>query len=63
MPKDKVTGKHQGYGFVEFRGEEDAEYAIKVMNMVTLKGLLNNTGEKCILKRLRKFRMKFCLEA
>lgn len=38
MPKDKVTGKHQGYGFVEFRGEEDAEYAIKVMNMVKMYG-------------------------
>ena len=34
IPKDKVTGKHQGYGFVEFRGEDDAEYATKVMNMV-----------------------------
>eukprot|EP01036_Dinobryon_divergens_P019685 gene19685-26897_t len=29
MPKDKVTGQHQGYGFVEFRSEEDSEYAIK----------------------------------
>jgi splicing factor 3B subunit 4 len=38
MPKDKVTGKHQGYGFVEFRGEEDAEYCMKVMNMVKLYG-------------------------
>jgi len=38
MPKDKVTGLHQGYGFVEFRGEEDAEYAIKVMNMIKLYG-------------------------
>ncbi len=29
MPKDKVTGVHQGFGFVEFRSEDDAEYAIK----------------------------------
>jgi RNA recognition motif-containing protein len=26
MPKDRVTNAHQGYGFVEFRGEEDADY-------------------------------------
>lgn len=38
MPKDKVTGKTSGYGFVEFRGEEDAEYCIKIMNMVKLYG-------------------------
>ena len=38
LPKDKVTGKHQGFGFVEFRGEEDAEYGLKVMNMVKLYG-------------------------
>ena len=38
MPKDKVTGQHQGYGFVEFRSEEDAEYAIKVMNMIKIHG-------------------------
>lgn len=36
MPRDKVTGKHQGYGFVEFRGEEDADYAMKILNMVKL---------------------------
>jgi len=36
MPSDKSTGKSQGFGFVEFRGEDDAEYAIKVMNMVRL---------------------------
>lgn len=30
MPKDRVTGSHQNYGFVEFLGEEDAEYALKV---------------------------------
>ena len=26
MPKDRVTGLHQGFGFVEYRTEEDAEY-------------------------------------
>lgn len=26
MPKDRVTNLHQGYGFVEFRSEEDADY-------------------------------------
>jgi splicing factor 3B subunit 4 len=38
MPRDKVTGLHQGYGFVEFRTEEDADYAVKVMNMIRLFG-------------------------
>jgi len=30
IPRDKVTGNHQAFGFVEFRSEEDAEYACKV---------------------------------
>ncbi|XP_041479851.1 splicing factor 3B subunit 4-like [Lytechinus variegatus] len=38
MPKDRVTQSHQGYGFVEFMGEEDADYAIKVLNMIKLYG-------------------------
>jgi splicing factor 3B subunit 4 len=38
MPKDKVSGKHLGYGFAEYRTEEDAEYAIKVLNMVKVYG-------------------------
>ncbi|XP_050505955.1 splicing factor 3B subunit 4 [Diabrotica virgifera virgifera] len=38
MPKDRVTTMHQGYGFVEFMGEEDADYAIKIMNMIKLYG-------------------------
>ena len=29
LPKDRVSGAHQGFGFVEFRGEEDADYAVK----------------------------------
>lgn len=38
MPKDRITLAHQGYGFVEFLGEEDADYAIKIMNMIKLYG-------------------------
>lgn len=38
MPKDRITGNHQGYGFVEFASEEDADYAMKVMNMIKLYG-------------------------
>ncbi|CEL95005.1 unnamed protein product [Vitrella brassicaformis CCMP3155] len=36
IPRDKVTGGHSGYGFVEFHSEEDCDYAIKIMNMVKL---------------------------
>lgn len=38
MPHDKVLKGHQGYGFVEFRSEEDADYAIKIMHMIKLFG-------------------------
>lgn len=38
MPKDRITQNHQGYGFVEFMSEEDADYAIKIMNMIKLYG-------------------------
>ncbi|TMW58234.1 hypothetical protein Poli38472_011822 [Pythium oligandrum] len=38
MPTDKVTNRHQNYGFVEFRTEECADYAIKIMNMIQLYG-------------------------
>lgn len=38
LPKDRVTSAHQGFGFVEFKSLEDAEYAIRIMNMVKLFG-------------------------
>lgn len=38
LPKDRVTMTHQGYGFVEFISEEDAEYAARIMNQVRLFG-------------------------
>lgn len=31
-----MSGSHQGYGFVEYASERDAEYAIKVANMIKL---------------------------
>lgn len=38
LPKDRVSQTHQGYGFVEFISEEDADYAAKVMNQVRMFG-------------------------
>jgi len=38
IPRDKVTNEHQSYGFVEFKSEEDADYAIKILHMVKLFG-------------------------
>ena len=38
IPRDKITGEHQGFGFVEFRSEEDADYSIKIMHMIKLYG-------------------------
>lgn len=38
LPKDRVTQTHQGYGFVEFISEEDAEYAARIMSGIRLYG-------------------------
>ena len=38
MPRDRITQLHQNYGFVEFMGEDDADYAIKIMNMIKIYG-------------------------
>ncbi|KAI0157554.1 hypothetical protein GGR57DRAFT_48038 [Xylariaceae sp. FL1272] len=38
LPKDRVTQSHQGFGFVEFNGEGDADYAAKIMNGIRLYG-------------------------
>ncbi|KAI1328787.1 hypothetical protein F5Y16DRAFT_398001 [Xylariaceae sp. FL0255] len=38
LPKDRVTQSHQGFGFVEFNGEADADYAAKIMNGIRLYG-------------------------
>ncbi|KAG2183862.1 hypothetical protein INT44_008873 [Umbelopsis vinacea] len=38
LPKDRVTQSHQGYGFCEFMTEEDADYAIRIMNQIKLYG-------------------------
>ncbi|KAF2181892.1 RNA-binding domain-containing protein [Zopfia rhizophila CBS 207.26] len=38
LPKDRVTQTHQGFGFVEFVSEEDADYAAKIMNQIRLYG-------------------------
>lgn len=39
LPKDRVTNNHQGYGFVEFRAEEDADY-VSVVDHCSTAGCL-----------------------
>ena len=34
--RDTKTGKSRGYGFVEFKAEEDADYSIKILHMIKL---------------------------
>ncbi len=50
LPKDRVTQSHQGYGFVEFISEEDAEYAARIMNQVRLYGkpIRVNKVRRCV---------------
>ena len=38
MPRDKVTSVASGFGFVGFETVRDAEYALKIMNMIKLYG-------------------------
>ena len=38
VPKDRVTNEHQSFAFVEYATEEDADYAVRVMNMIKLYG-------------------------
>ncbi|KAJ2698869.1 Spliceosome-associated protein 49 [Coemansia sp. IMI 209128] len=38
LPKGRVTHSMQGYRFCEFQSAEDADYAVKIMNMVKLFG-------------------------
>ncbi len=50
IPRDKVTGNHQAFGFVEFRSEEDAEYACKVRlacGFVWVSGVGASVGVYC----------------
>ncbi|KAG0230258.1 hypothetical protein BGW41_002573 [Actinomortierella wolfii] len=38
LPKDRVTQMHQNYGFCEYATEDDADYAVKILNQVKLYG-------------------------
>lgn len=55
MPKDRITQNHQGYGFVEFMSEEDADYAIKIMNMIKLYGKPIRVNKVIFLTKSFKF--------
>jgi len=55
IPKDKLTQQHMGYGFVEFNLEEDADYAMKIMNMIKLFGKPIKVNKVCLTTRETPF--------
>lgn len=40
LPKDRVLRTHQGFGFVEFKTEQETDYVVKVLKGVRLYGKL-----------------------
>lgn len=49
LPRDKVTNDHPGYGFIEFKNEDDVDYAIKIMNMIKVYGKPIKVNKVCCL--------------
>lgn len=51
VPKDRVTNLHQGYGFVEFRSEEDADYVSFVLPLVAygINAVFSNCGKTILM--------------
>ncbi|KAI7827709.1 hypothetical protein BX661DRAFT_210019 [Kickxella alabastrina] len=54
LPKDRVTQGTQGYGFCEFQSSEDADYAVKIMNMVKLFGKPMRVNKASVDKRMQQ---------
>ncbi|KAJ2722345.1 Spliceosome-associated protein 49 [Coemansia sp. Benny D115] len=54
LPKDRVTQASQGYGFCEFQSSEDADYAVKIMNMVKLYGKPLRINKSSVDRRLQQ---------
>lgn len=58
----------KGYGFVEFKSEDDADYAIKIMHMVKVKFICRcmenqlNVTKQVKIKKLMKLGPMFGLE-
>ena len=56
VPRDRITQTHQGYGFVEFMSEDDADYAIKIMNMIKL------FGKPIRVNKVREDSVLYCIQ-
>ncbi|XP_022187733.2 splicing factor 3B subunit 4 [Nilaparvata lugens] len=51
LPKDRISQAHQGYGFVELCEEADADYAVRIMNMIKLYGKPIRVNKASSLKK------------
>ncbi|KAJ1882280.1 Spliceosome-associated protein 49 [Coemansia sp. RSA 486] len=54
VPKDRVTQRPLGYGFCEFQSSSDADYAVKIMNLVKLYGKPLRVNKSSVDKRMQQ---------
>jgi len=54
MPRDKISGIHQGYAFCEYVSPEDADYAVRILNMVKLYGKPLRINKAAVDKKLNE---------
>ena len=38
LPRDRITSSHHGFAFVEFKSADDADFALRCLNMIRLYG-------------------------
>ena len=59
LTPDQLTGKHKGYGFIEYSTQQSANDAIVAMNLFDLGGQYIRVGRVCTILHLFSFTLFF----